>query len=130
MTELADIGGAGAAAPVYVAGDHLELVVTVLDSSGGSPVNVTGITDARFVITRSDAGGNPVGAALVSKTLGGGIAVTDGPAGEITVTLDNGDTGTLAGTYRHELEITDADGRISTVLIGGFGVVGQAILPD
>ena len=128
MTARADIGGVGAEAPLYVAGDFLELVVTILGGDG-EPVDLTGASAIRYVVTRQGAGGDPVGAALVSRTLGSGIAVTNGPAGQITITLPNGATDNLLGSYRHECEVTDDEGRISTVFIGRFTVEAQAIMP-
>ena len=128
MTARADIGGVGAEAPLYIAGDYLELVVTILDGDG-EPVDISGILAARYVITKAGAGDYPIGSALVSKALGSGIAITNGAAGVLTVTIANGDTGALVGGYRHELEITDADGRVSTVLLGRVVITAQAILP-
>ena len=128
MTARADIGGAGAEAPLYIAGDYLELVVTIIDGDG-EPVDITNATAIRYVVTRQGSGGDPVGAALVSRTLGSGIAVTNGPAGQITITLPNGATDNLLGTFRHECEVVDSEGRISTVFIGRFTVEAQAIMP-
>jgi hypothetical protein len=127
MTAVADVG-AGGDPRVYVAGDYLELLVTVTDGAG-APVNLAGATAIRYAVTRRGPGGAPILPAVIVKSLGSGVAVTDAAAGKFTVTLANGETGALAGTYRHEAEVTDADGRISTVFIGAFGIEAQAILP-
>lgn len=108
----------------YVAGDYLELVVSVVDGAG-AVVDLTDLQGARYAITAAPSSST----ALVSKSLGSGVAVTNAEGGEITATLDNGDTGALAGSYRHEFEIIDAAGRVSTVLQGQFKITAQMILP-
>ena len=128
MTARADIGGVGASAPLYVAGDFLELVVTILDGDG-EPVDIAAAEDIRYVITKQGAGGDPAGPVLVGKSLGSGIAITNGAAGQFTVTIANGETGSLVGSHRHECEVTDSEGRISTVFLGSFVVTAQAIIP-
>ena len=58
-------------------------------------------------------------AANVTKTLGGGIAVTDATNGKLTITLDAADTASLdPGEYYTETRIQDSASRIGTVSIG------------
>lgn len=123
MTALADVAG-GSDGTLYVGGDHLEFVVAVTDAAG-APANLTGAMAIKYVITRQGSGGQPSGPALVSKTLGSGIAVTDAAGGIFTVTLEDGVTGSLAGSYRHEAEVTDVEGRISTVFVGTYVVTAR-----
>lgn len=108
----------------YVAGDYLDLVVSIVDGAGVA-VDLSGLQSARYAIT---AYGGPT-TALVSKSLGAGIVLTDDASGVLTVTLDNGDTGGLVGKYSHELEIIDADGRVVTVMQGEIRIAAQALLP-
>ena len=127
MTEVADVG-AGSDARPYVAGDFLELLVTVRDAEG-AVVNITEATAVRWGLFRMAPGVNPVGAVLLSKSLGSGIAITNGAGGQFTVTIANGETGAFAGTYYHEAEVIDGDGRVSTVLRGQFVIAAQGLLP-
>lgn len=122
MTKIQTVGVGPAA--TYVAGDHLELVVSVVDGDGAA-VDLAGLQGARYVITTSSGST----AALALKSLGSGIAVTDEAGGVLTVTLSSGDTGSLAGTYAHELEIIDALGRVATVMQGQIKIARQALLP-
>lgn len=89
-------------------GDTRTLTVTVRDTSGAA-VDLTGAT-ARWALAKK------VGqAALVSKSTGSGIELTDAANGEFTVTLDPADTADLVGDYWHEAEVTDSAGRVVTV---------------
>jgi hypothetical protein len=89
-------------------GDDVDLVIVVRGSDRCSLLDVTGVT-ALWVLAES-----PGCTALVSKT----GALTDPANGEITVSLEPGDTDRYCGTYHHELQLTDSSGRISTVMTG------------
>ncbi len=127
MTAFGQDVGAGESSP-YVAGDHLELRVTVLGPTG-SPVDISEADAIRWGLFKAGPGGNPVQPAVLTKALGSGIAITDGAGGIFTVTIANGETGSLTGALMHEAEITDADGRVATVLRGQFSITAQALLP-
>jgi hypothetical protein len=103
------------------AGDSRDIVVTVTDSQGAA-VDLTGAAVA-WQLARSAGSA----AAVVSKSLGAGIAITDGPNGVFTVTLDPADTESLTGLYYHEAEVTDAAGNRSTVLTGVATVIPTLI---
>jgi len=90
--------------------------VTVKDAAG-AVVNITGATGA-FGIGKLDSSGNPKGSSLAAPA----VAVTDGAAGTLSVTLVPANTAPLSGDYWHELQLTDAAGKVSTVLYGTLSV--------
>lgn len=98
-----------------VAGDTLLLDGTITDDSG-APLDLTAaevrVTWALFA---------PTGPALVTKTIGAGIAIPG--IGAIEITLDGPDTAGLPpGFYHHEAVMTDGLGEVST-LWRGSGVL-------
>lgn len=111
----------------YTAGDFLDLNVAVLDKDGAA-VELSLVQNVRWGLFRTTVGGQPQGAPLLSKELGNGIAVTDGPAGRFRVRIENGDTSGMAGNYYHEAEIVDFEGRVSTVFRGQFLILPQGLL--
>ncbi len=94
-----------------VSGDTKEIVVTVLDELD----QVVPITGASIVFILSV---NEFSAALVTKTTGAGIVISNGQGGEFTVTLDVADTEPLVGEHYFEAEVTDTGGKVSTVVLG------------
>lgn len=123
MTETATIGD-GAGRP-YVAGDFLEIEVTVRNEAG-SPVDISDCTSIRYAISALSKQQGPTGDALLTKSLGSGVAITNGPAGIFIVTIDSGDTDAMAGTYYHEAEIID-EGKVSTVFTGTISIARQLL---
>lgn len=93
----------------FFTGKDASFNFTVLDDDG-DPVDISTYA-LRWILVRYPV----VEAAaswLVSKTTVSGITITDGPAGECTVTVDDDNTTTLQGSnsprYWHQLERTDA----------------------
>lgn len=82
------------------------LVVTVTNPNG-TPVDLTG-TDMTFVVSRRGET-TPV----FTKTLADGIEVTNLIGGIARITLAEADTAALGGPYRWELEVDDADGKLT-----------------
>jgi hypothetical protein len=90
------------AADELFVGDKKDLIFPVVDDAG-DVVPITGWA-LEWVIRR-----NAGGVALLSKTVGLGIAITDGTGGIATVTLTAANTTTLgAGRYWYILARTDA----------------------
>lgn len=84
----------------------------------GVIVPITGATAIRWTLTP-----NAGAAAVVTKTLGAGVTITDGPNGMFEVSLDEADTLSLAADlYYHEGEMT-LGGRKKTVVTGTVTVV-------
>lgn len=54
----------------------------------------------------------------ISKSTSSGISITDGEAGQFTVTLSNTDTALDPGDYYHEAEVTFTDTKVGTVIRG------------
>ena len=80
-----------------------------------------------FTITGEDiTGSTPVwklypfksDVAVLSKSLGSGLTITNAASGVLQITLDAADTTNLGGHYRHELQITDASSNVNTVSTG------------
>lgn len=97
----------------YVAGDSLVIELTVRDARGAA-VDLTGAT-IRWGM--APVAVRQVGDPVVTKTVGAGIEVTDAPKGKCRITLGAGDVAD-PGEYRHEAEITLANGQSYTVLSG------------
>ena len=94
-----------------VSGDTKDIVVTVFDELDQVvPIDGALIT---FILSV-----NEFSAALVTKTIGAGIVITNAAGGEFTVTLDVADTEPLVGEHYFEAEVTDTGGRVSTVVLG------------
>ncbi len=98
-----------------VSGDTKDIVVTVLDELD----QVVPIDGADVVFILSE---NEFSAALVTKTTGAGIVITNGPGGVFTVTLDSADTEDLIGEHYFEAEVTDVSNRVSTVAVGTIDI--------
>lgn len=104
------------------AGDSKVLEVTVVDDDG-IPVNISG-TAIRFEMARF-ASDTP---ALVTKAIGSGVTIIDGPTGRFDVALDPADTAEFSGSYYYEAEIDDG-GTISTVIRGRATIDAALIRP-
>lgn len=77
------------------AGDYITLDFTAKEESGAA-LNLTGLTLKWSLGRTSD------GPALLTKTVGTGITVTDAAAGKFKVELDPADTQKFSGDYYHE----------------------------
>lgn len=105
------------------AGDTRRIEVTVVE--GSLPVDLTGAT-IRWGLS-SDATNS--GSVTVLKNIGSGIDLLDGPGGRYLITLSPADTAaSVPGKYYHESEVVEADGTVSTVLIG-FITIKDVLLP-
>jgi hypothetical protein len=100
-------------------GDTAVFNVVVYDENGAVK-DITGAT-ARFVMVRK-IGQTPV----VDLTTAAGIVLTDPTNGALRITVQAGITAALSGSYRHELEVTDVAGRVSTVAFGTVAVKRDA----
>lgn len=95
-------------------GDDFVITLTVYNIDGDE-VNITNLNDALWVLKRHGASET----SFVSKTLGAGIAIIDGPGGVLTVTVDAADTADLVpGIYYHEIRIVDSSNLITTIMSG------------
>jgi len=54
----------------------------------------------------------------ILKTTGDGITIIEPANGKCQISLDREDTLNLSGKYYHEAELTDVEGRVSTILLG------------
>ena len=105
-----------------VAGDTAELSFSVYEEDGLTAQDLSGASIA-WQMRRAGSS-----TALVSKTTGDGITVTDAEAGKLTVSLDPEDTEDLAaGRYAHGAVVTDSDDNVSTISLG-FMVLLPAVI--
>jgi hypothetical protein len=73
--------------------------VTVVDANGAA-VNISGASTIKWVAGKAKE--TPV----IQKSLGSGVTITDGPAGEFSVTLVAADTKDVAADeYPHEARV-------------------------
>ena len=99
------------------AGDTKTIDIAFTD--GGTPVIITGASIAFAVAWR------PGGPAILTKTVGAGIVITNAAGGLARVTLSPADTATLrGGYYYYEAECVEAGG---TEWTGAYGTL--TILP-
>ena len=82
-----------------VQNNDITLQFSVVDSSG-TAVNITGATIKWTA--RSDKNST----AVISKTVGSGITITNGSGGVFQVALTAANTATLRGRYVHEAVVT------------------------
>ena len=75
-------------------------------------VPITGAT-ITWVLAKSNKG-----PAIVTKTTGDGITITDDLGGVFEIVLDPADTAALKGQHYHEGELVDAASRPATVVFG------------
>lgn len=101
-------------------------------------------TDLEIEFTINDADGDPLnlaeaiamwrlsrratGPALITKTIGAGIAVTEEEAGVLVVTVNRAETRGMLGAYHHELRVRLNDAE-DVVINGQFVVRASPPLP-
>lgn len=103
-----------------VSGDSKDIVVSVLDESD-QVVPITGAS-ATFILSKTR-----FTAALVTKTVGSGITITDGAGGVLTVSLLPADTEPLIGQHYFEIELIDTNAKESTIVVGYINIAKNVI---
>lgn len=96
----------------FYANNDFVLAYTLYDDDADPVVllDVSGAT-IKWVISHKVSAGNPGKIPMLAKsTVTGGIVITDGPNGEVEVTVADTDTEFLKGNYYMELELTDTSG--------------------
>lgn len=97
----------------FHAGDDKRLEITVRDEDD-AVVDLTGIESAKWSLAKTATATPHVTHSLTD----GNITVVDAAAGLIYVAIDAADTEGLRGYYYHEAEITDAAGKVGTIVYG------------
>jgi len=99
-------------------GDDRTAAVAIMDLAG-VPLDLTG-TALQFTVKRRVA--DPDDDAVIVKTIGAGITITDEAAGEAEVVFDAADTDTLptGPHYRWDIQVIDDTGKVRTVAAGRF----------
>lgn len=108
------------------AGDDATITITVTEdgTADGAVVDISGATAITWGL-ETDAS-TPV--RQITKTLGSGITVTDGPNGVFEVQIDAADTASLsAGKYKHQARVTYSGGDKETVIQGAAVIVASVL---
>lgn len=95
------------------AGDDQTLEVEVFDSEG-ELVDLMGVQAVTWHLSRT-VHHRP---AIVVKSLGSGVTITDAPNGRIDIAISPADTEGRQGRHYHEIEVIDEQGHVSTILTG------------
>lgn len=98
-----------------ISGDDKVLTVTVVDEDN-LPWNLTGCS-VNYVVYKGGTG-----VIIITKTTTSGISLTNPVNGIMEISLIPSDTEDYTGYYLHECEITDTQGRISTIFTGKFTI--------
>jgi hypothetical protein len=107
----------------FFSGDTVKIKVTITDADNANdPKNLTGAQSIIWALAKAQGK-----APLVTKTVGGGITVTDAPNGVCEVLLSVGDTPNFKGSFYHEMQVVDATGNKSTVLYGAVTISADSI---
>jgi hypothetical protein len=103
-----------------MAGETRKMNVTITDPSGKA-INLSGAT-IQWVLKRDVS--SP---AIVQKTLGAGVSITDIATGKILIFLEPTDTQNLSGNYYHIAKLTDGLGEVSYPFKGNIYVEKSGI---
>jgi hypothetical protein len=97
-------------------GDDVSLTATITDADG-QLMNLTGCV---VTFTLADSAGTVVATLDWNDGAANGVTVADVAAGVAVITLPHSVTATLRARtgYRYDLQITDAEGLITTVVSG------------
>jgi len=98
------------AIPQITAGKTVNFNVTVRGGDG-KPVSIAGAAAIEWRLKQA-----PAAAVAATKSLGAGIAITDGAGGKFTIAVLPADTANLAGDYWSVAEITAANGDVTDVI--------------
>lgn len=111
-------------------GDDRTITFTVVDDVD-AVVDITGASLA-WVLSKQDPNfttPEPLGAALVTKSVGSGVTIVDGPSGTGEVALLSADTlARLPGDYYQELQI-QLSGKTTTIMFGIIEVKKDIVAP-
>lgn len=98
-------------------GDTRTVTVTVYDRND-NVTSIDGATAIKWVVYK-----RTTGIIYLSKSLGSGITISDGPNGVFEIELENADTLNLLGRYNHECELIDSSSNITTLFTGYFNII-------
>lgn len=98
------------------------LQVAVLDQDG-NVFSLVGVPTIVWSLSR-ELGCDPV---LITKSLGGGVTITDAAGGKLEIKIDAADNITLSGIYEHELTVTDSVSDKSTTMVGSACILERNV---
>lgn len=101
-------------------GDTKSLDFTILEPDD-TPVDISG-KDIIWSLSPTKYSSLP----LITKGIGTGITITDGPAGKFSVLINALDTAELQGDYYHEALLDDND-TISTIVVGSANILATLL---
>ncbi len=105
-----------------IRGDSQIFTITVRDSNG-VVVNLTGA----YLWFRAKRKMSDVDEdAVITKTTGAGIVVTNAAGGIATISISTANTdGLMPGSYRYDVQVKDAANEVNTVLRGRLRVLAD-----
>jgi len=117
-------------ATFYANNDHtLSFTLYNDDVTPVVALNIAG-TSLTWALSHSLSANNPNKIPLLIKsTATGGITITDGHNGLVTVTISDTDTEFLYGTFYHELDLTDTSVNKSVQSTGTITLLRNVINP-
>jgi hypothetical protein len=103
-----------------------DIVITVpITNAAGAVVSLTNATAVRWLVFPGQNSTSNTSAAVLTKTLGSGIALVNvaGTNDGIRITIDTNDTHNLAnGAYYHECRVVDSANDEQVVFIGNLSL--------
>lgn len=108
-------------------GEDKTIKISVTDTEGGSPVDLTGATSITWLVTASYLSVLK----LIEKQLSNGIILENdaGSNDRIVIPLDSADTVGMGGkTYYHECRIVDVSAKSHVVAVGDISVISSSVV--
>lgn len=99
-----------------VEGTDKDFILTLKDERTGVAIDITSAT-MTFAVYTSETSRTGSQSAVLTKTVGAGIALTTAASGIFTISIADTDTDDFAGvgTYDWELEITLSNGKVYAI---------------
>jgi hypothetical protein len=104
-------------------GDNETLDLVVTDTDTGDPLDLTGVS---LWLTVKVQVNDPDSLAVIQKTVGSGITITDAAAGEASVSISPADTAPFPSSWEgvYDVQLKSA-GSVRTVVSGAFTITGD-----
>ena len=100
--------------------------ITIVVTLAGAAMSLVGLQAAKFQVKNELADDDTL--AVLTKTLGAGITVTDARNGKMKIELEAADTQNIpASLLYYTLKVTDALGKPRTVANGRLDLISTAI---
>lgn len=101
----------------YFSGNDVRLLFTAIDEDTQLPLNLSGAQALEWKLAKK-----ATSSALIEKSLGNGVTITDPSGGLFEVAIDAEDTEALKGDHYHEVRLTNSSGKKVTLAYGVFPI--------